>query len=162
MRIYWFFIWTNLNPLHQRILVSSLVDIGPVVLQKNFVHVFLLFCNFLPLEKDIAFVLKKPESFSLKNALCQVWMKLIQWFLRRRWNVRSLLGQTDGRTDGRQANFRLSWCFAFVLGVAVVLGYGVGCCCRFMHLNGFEVTRLFSDLLSSGFHFAINTFQNWT
>ena len=29
------FIWTNLNPLHPRMLVPSLVEIGPVVLEKK-------------------------------------------------------------------------------------------------------------------------------
>ena len=35
MRIYWFFIWRNLNPLHPRKLVPSLLEIGQVVLEKK-------------------------------------------------------------------------------------------------------------------------------
>ena len=35
LRIYWFFIWTNLNHLHQGCFVPSLVQIGPVVLEKK-------------------------------------------------------------------------------------------------------------------------------
>ena len=50
----------------------------------NFVNVFLLFCNYLPLEKGGALHLNKLESPSPKDALCQGWMKLAQWFLRRR------------------------------------------------------------------------------
>ena len=34
--IYWFFIWRNLNPLHPRCIVPSLVEIGPAVLEKIF------------------------------------------------------------------------------------------------------------------------------
>ena len=47
----------------------------------NFVHVFSLFRNYLPLEKDRAPHLNKLDSPSPKNALCQVWLKLVQWFL---------------------------------------------------------------------------------
>ena len=50
--------------------------------------------------------LNKLESPSPKDALCQVWLKLAQWFWRRRWKCekftdRQTDGQTDGRTDGR-------------------------------------------------------------
>ena len=46
----------------------------------NFVNVFALFRNYLPLEKGGALHLNKLESPSPKNALCQVWLKLAQWF----------------------------------------------------------------------------------
>ena len=58
--------------------------------------VFSLFRNYLPLEKGGALHLNKLESPSPKNALCQVWLKLTQWFWRRRtkgWNQ-----QTDLKT----------------------------------------------------------------
>ena len=45
---------------------------------------FLLFGNYLPLEKGQALHLNKLESPSPKVALCQVWLKLAQWFRRRR------------------------------------------------------------------------------
>ena len=51
----------------------------------NFVNVFSLFHNYLPLEKGGALHLKKLESPSPKDALCQVWLKLAQWFWRRRF-----------------------------------------------------------------------------
>ena len=35
MRIYWFFIWRNLNPYHPRMLVPRLVKIDSVVLEKK-------------------------------------------------------------------------------------------------------------------------------
>ena len=48
--------------------MPSLVEIGPVILEKkiffNFVNVFLLFHNYFPLEKDRAPHLKKLESSS--------------------------------------------------------------------------------------------------
>mgnify|MGYP003688723061 CR=1 FL=1 len=50
-----------------------------------FVNVFSLFRNYLPLEKGGAIHLNKPESPSPKDALCQVWLKLAQWFWRRRF-----------------------------------------------------------------------------
>ena len=64
----------------------------------NFVNVFSLFRNYLPLEKGGALHLNKQESPSPKDALCQVWLKLDQWFWRRRWKCEKF---TDGRTDGR-------------------------------------------------------------
>ena len=48
------------------------------------VNVFLQFCNFLPLKKGGALNLNKLESSTLKDALCQVWLKFTQWFWRRR------------------------------------------------------------------------------
>ena len=60
----------------------------------NFVNILSLFRNYLPLEKAWAFHLNKHESSSPKDALCQVWLKLAQWFWRRRFlnfvNVLSL------------------------------------------------------------------------
>ena len=49
----------------------------------NFDNVFSLFHNYLPLEKERALHLNKLESSSPKDALCQVWLKLAQWFWRR-------------------------------------------------------------------------------
>ena len=50
----------------------------------NFVNVFLLFHNYPPLEKGRTLNLNKLGSPSQKEVLCQVWLKLVQWFLRRR------------------------------------------------------------------------------
>ena len=51
----------------------------------NFINVFSLFRNYLPLEKGTALHLNKLESPSSIDALCQVWSKLAQWFWRRRF-----------------------------------------------------------------------------
>ena len=61
-----------------------------------FVNVFLLFRNYLPLEKGVALHLIKFESPSPKDALCQVWLKLAQWFLRRSRKQEKF---TDRRTE---------------------------------------------------------------
>ena len=103
----------------QECFVSSLVETGPVVLEKkgffNFVNVFSLFRNHLPLEKGVVLHLNKPEfpvlailekkifkfcQFSLKktnlnplqpkDALCQVWLKLAEQFQRRRFYMPSM------------------------------------------------------------------------
>ena len=62
----------------------------------NFVNVFSLFRNYLPLGKGGALHLNKPKSPSPKDALCQVGLKLAKWFWRRRFlnfvNVFSLFG----------------------------------------------------------------------
>ena len=51
----------------------------------TFINAFSEFPNYLPLEKDKALLLNKLESPSPKDALCQVWLKLAQWFWRRRF-----------------------------------------------------------------------------
>ena len=51
----------------------------------NFVNVFRYLCNYLPLEKGGALHLNKIEFQSPKDVLCQVWLKLAQWFWRRRF-----------------------------------------------------------------------------
>ena len=67
--------------------MPSLVEIGQAVLEKIFkyVNVFLLFCNYLPLEKGVALHLNKLESPSPRNALCKELLKLVHWFWRRRF-----------------------------------------------------------------------------
>ena len=69
--------------------MPSLVEISSVVLERrffNFVNVFSLFRNYLPLGKGRAPHLNKLESPSPNDALCQVWLKLAQWFWRRYLN----------------------------------------------------------------------------
>ena len=70
--------------------MPRLVKICPVVLEKfffvNFISVFSLFHNYLPLEKGEVLHLNKLESPSPKDALCQVWLKFAQWFWRRNFS----------------------------------------------------------------------------
>ena len=48
MRIFWFFIWRNLNPYYWRMLVRRLIEIGSVVLEKrNFSILSMYFRYFL-------------------------------------------------------------------------------------------------------------------
>ena len=59
--------------------MPSLFEIGQVVSEEdflNFVNRFLLFHNYLCLEKGVALHLNKLESPLSKDALCQVWLKL--------------------------------------------------------------------------------------
>ena len=82
------FIWTNLNPLHPRILCDKFCWNDLMIQERKifkFVNVFSLFLNYHPLVKGRALHLNKLESPSPKDALCQVWYKLAQWFWRRRW-----------------------------------------------------------------------------
>ena len=77
-RIYWFFIWTNWNPLHPRMLCAMFGWNWPSGSREED-------CNFLPLEKDSTLYLNKLESTSSKNALCQFWLNLANWFWWRRF-----------------------------------------------------------------------------
>ena len=84
------FIWTNLNPLHPRMLCAKfgwnwLSGSGEEDFFKKFFKVFSLVRNYLPLEKRGARHMNKLESPSPKDALCQVWLKLAQWFWRGRF-----------------------------------------------------------------------------
>ena len=90
--IYWEFIGSSFEqtwiPFIHGCFVPSLVEIGLVVLEKRifiFINVFSLFRSYLPLEKDRALHLNKLEFPSPKDAFCQVWLKLVQWFCRRRF-----------------------------------------------------------------------------
>ena len=79
VRIEWFFIWTNLFPLHPRMLGAKfgwnwLSGSGEEDFKKNF-NIILHFHYYLPLKKGGALHLNKFESPPPKNALCQVWLK---------------------------------------------------------------------------------------
>ena len=86
-----FFIRRNLNPPHPRMLKSLCHDwlkLAQWFWRReffNFVNVFSLFYNYLPLEKGGALHLNKLISPSPKDALFKVWLKLAQWFWRRRF-----------------------------------------------------------------------------
>ena len=51
----------------------------------NFVNVFSLFRNYLPLEKGVTLHMYQLEFPSPKDAMCQIWLILAQWFWRRRF-----------------------------------------------------------------------------
>ena len=97
----WPFIWTNLNSLHPRMLCSKfgwnwpggsgedqvcfvlgLVKIGPGFWRRflNILNIILYFRYYLPLERGMALYLNKLEYPPPKDALCQVWLILAQWF----------------------------------------------------------------------------------
>ena len=66
-----------------RCFVPRLVEIGPVVLEKILKFrkcVFSRFRNYLPVEKGGVLYLNKLEYPSPKDSLCQVQLKLAQWF----------------------------------------------------------------------------------
>ena len=88
----WFFIWTNLNPKFSWNWPRG---------SGNYVNVFSLFRNYLPLKKAWPFILNKFESPSPKNALCQVLLKLARWFWRRRWHCEKFTTTTTTTENGQ-------------------------------------------------------------
>ena len=93
----WPFIWRIGISFTQLCFVPSCVEIC-LVLEKftNFVNAFSLLRNYLHLENGMTLNLNKFKSPLPKDAWCQVWLKLDQWFWRRRWKF-------EKKTDGRQA-----------------------------------------------------------
>ena len=81
------FFWTNMNPLHPRMLCAKFGWNWPSGSGEedflSFVNLFSLFLSYLPLGKGGALHLNKFDSPAPKDALCQVWLKLAQWFWRR-------------------------------------------------------------------------------
>ena len=91
----------------------SLFEINPVVPEKKILKfifdIILLFRHYLPLEKGMALHLNKLKSPPPKDALCQVWLKLAQWFWRRRLQCEKFTDrQTDKQTDRRKKDDRRS------------------------------------------------------
>jgi hypothetical protein len=66
-----------------------LIEFGQLVLEKKIFfkmfNVFLLFAIISPWRGAIPLHLNKLESPPSKDDLCQVWLKLAQWFWRRRF-----------------------------------------------------------------------------
>ena len=75
----WSFIWINLNYHHTRMLY---VNFGLNWPYGNEEKDFWMSMNIFWLLIDLVLLLNKLEYPSLKNALCQVWMKLAQLFGR--------------------------------------------------------------------------------
>ena len=92
-------------PFTQGCFVPSMVEIGPLVLKRRFlkfVNVFSLYCNYLPLEEGKVLQLKNLESHSPKDTLCQVLLKLVKWFWRRRRRKCEKFTTTTTKTDNKQ------------------------------------------------------------
>jgi hypothetical protein len=94
-----------------------LIEIGLLVLEKKIFKifsVFLLFFDYLPLDKGDLLCLNNLESPPPKDDLCQIWLKLVQWFWRGSRKCKSL--KTDGQTDRRMTDSRrsekLTWAFS--------------------------------------------------
>ena len=63
-----------------------MIELGKLVLEKKDIFLVHFYSRYyLPLEKGYPLGLNKLESPSPKNDLCQVWLKLAQWFWRRRF-----------------------------------------------------------------------------
>ena len=80
LKMMWSIIVKTLLPFTQGCFVSSLIEIGPMVLEKilKFRQCFSLFRNYLPLQTDEALHLNKFEPPSTSDTLCQVWFKMAQ------------------------------------------------------------------------------------
>ena len=81
------FNWKNFKLLHPCMLCAEIGRNWPSGSIEDFQIssiVFFKFHYYLPLEKGGALCLNKHEFSSPQDALCHVWLKLAQWFWRRR------------------------------------------------------------------------------
>ena len=103
----------NLNHLHPRMLCQVWLKLARWFWRRRFlkvVNLFLLFPNYLPFGKGVVLLLNKLESPSPGNTLCQVWLKLAQWFWRRRWKCEKFTDRW-AETDDRWSE-KLTWAFS--------------------------------------------------
>ena len=102
-RIEWFFKEQTWSPSTRNTFCSIWLKLAKWLWKRiffvNFIYmyVFSLFRNYLPLENSGVLQLNKFESRSPKDALCQVWLKLVQWFLRR-WKCENFMITTTKTT----------------------------------------------------------------
>ena len=76
----------------------------------KFVNVFSLFRYYLSLENNMSLHLNKLESPSPMDALCQVLLKIAQWFLRR-WKCETFTN-TQTMDGGNRWSKKLTWSFS--------------------------------------------------
>ena len=109
------FIWTNFNLNTQGCIVPSLVEIGPVVREKklffNFVNVFSLFRNYLPLEKSGALHLNKFESRNPRMLCAKFGWNWPSGSGEEDENVKSLRQRRQRRTTDKFWSEKLTWAF---------------------------------------------------
>jgi hypothetical protein len=94
------FILTNLHSLYPRIICTKFSDFDQLVLEKIFKKCSVYFYSFTIISLIISPLFKQTWIPSSKNNLCQVWLKLAQWFWRRSQKCKSF--QTSGQTDGQR------------------------------------------------------------
>ena len=99
----------------------------------NFVNAFSPFCNYLPLKKSRVLHLNKFESPSTKDALCQLWLKLVQWFWRRRWKCEKFTTTTT--TTDKFWSEKLTWAFCSDELTKTSLNFVEGIIIRFMTIG---------------------------
>jgi hypothetical protein len=130
--------------------------------------VFLLFCYYLPLEKGNPLHLNNLESPFTKNDLCQVWLKLAQWFWRRSRKCKSL--PTDGQRAIRIAHlsFQLKWAKIVVQNVYKLFPFTSACIinhasCMFPKFANTGLGNVLAhsqkDYLAGRSSYTYNTFQ---
>jgi hypothetical protein len=79
---------------------------------KSFLKIFskfLLFCYYLPLGNGVVLHLYNSEFPLPKDDLCQVRLKLAQWFWRRSWKYKC---STDTQMTDNERSENLTWAFS--------------------------------------------------
>ena len=80
------FIWTNISPLNPRMQCSKFGWNWPSWSWEDYIS-SMYFCNFIIIstwKKGRAIHMNKLDFPLCKDVLCQLWLKLAQWFWRRR------------------------------------------------------------------------------
>ena len=98
------FIWANLNSLTKGCFVPSLVEIGAELSGEEFIKKFSMYFRYF-----VIICRREGPSFEQiklplpKFVLCHVWLKLAEWFWRRRCKCEKF---TTTKTDNKQISVR--------------------------------------------------------
>ena len=113
---YFVIIYSIWIPFTQWCFVPSMVEIDPVVLKKEILSMYFRYIISISPWKRGTFHLNKFES-SPKDTLCQFWLKLAQWFWRRRRicekykTATTTTTTTTTMTNNGQQSEKLTWAF---------------------------------------------------
>jgi hypothetical protein len=120
------FIWRKLNPLNPRIICIKFDWILLDGSGEDFKKIQFIFTLSLlsPVGEGRSLSIKQTWNPFPKDDLCQIWLKLSQWFWKKSWICKSL--HTDRQTDdGQQAirithlSFQLRWANNYKINQAV-------------------------------------------
>ena len=101
-------------PFTEECFVPSLVEFGPVVLEKylNFVNVFSLFSNYLPLEKGVTLLFEQIWIPLTQECFVPSLIEIFPVVLEKNLKVSKVYRRTDRQTTDNRRSEKLTWAFS--------------------------------------------------